>query len=185
MNDDNTGKFQGQYRIASARLAGYDYGANGMYFITICTKERQHFFGEINTNADQQCALTPTIIGQRAIDGWLTIPQYAPFARLDAFQVMPNHLHGIVWICKSDYTDTDWQPNRFGVQRQNLPAIVQGFKAGVTAFARKNDIEFGWLSRYYDRIIRNDDELNRIRHYIENNPANWHQDHNNPDGMFM
>lgn len=122
-------------------------------------------------------------MGQVAVDCWADIPTFFPFVRLDAMQVMPNHLHGILWIDKPNYTD--WQANRFGPQRDNLAAVIRGFKAGVTRQARVGGFDFDWQPRYHDRIVRNDDELNRIRQYIENNPANWHHDHNNPDGLYM
>jgi putative transposase len=67
MNDD---KFQGRYHIDSARLADYDYGSNGMYFITICTKNRESYFGEIIADDENHCELMTTPIGQRVIDGW-------------------------------------------------------------------------------------------------------------------
>jgi putative transposase len=62
---------------------------------------------------------------------------------------------------------------------------MRGFKSGVTMYALNNQIEFSWQPRYYDRVIRNDDELRRIRKYIENNPMNWHQDRNNVENLFM
>ena len=121
--------------------------------------------------------MRPGIIGQVVIDYWQAIPTRFPFVRLDAFQLMPNHLHGIIWIDKPDYTD--WQPNQFGPQRDNLAAVIRGFKAGVSGYARAHRIDFGWQARYHDRIIRSDDELNRIRTYIETNPANWQTDEEN------
>lgn len=176
--------FQQKFRIDSARLAGYDYGANGIYFVTICTQDRMHFFGDIQTDTQTQGAtLIPTLIGLHTLTCWQSITERFPFVELDAFQLMPNHLHGILWICKTDYHA--WQPNRFGPQYNNLPAIIRGFKAGVTAYARQNNLEFGWQARYYDRIVRNHDELNRIRTYIANNPAQWQQDRDNPENLYM
>ncbi|WP_370698886.1 DUF2851 family protein [Fibrella musci] len=105
------------------------------------------------------------------IDGWLAIPQFSPFVELDAFQLMPNHLHGILRFKKIEQGVE--QPNRFGPQRQNLASVIRGFKAGVTDFATRNKMEFGWQARYHDRVIRNDDELQRIRTYIAANPTNW------------
>ncbi len=83
----------------------------------------------------------------------------------------------------TDYDDC--KPNVFGPEHQNLAAVMRGFKAGVTAFANANQISFGWQARYHDRIIRDDDELNRIRQYVENNPQKWHQDRDNPAGLYM
>lgn len=175
-------KFQNKYRIASARLASYDYGANGAYFITVCTKNREAYFGDI-VIINGEPVIQPTTIGQRVIDGWLSIPTFSPFVELDAFQLMPNHLHGILFINKPEYNN--WQPNTFGPQSQNLASTLRGFKSGVKAFATTNDIPFDWQTRYYDRVIRNDNELNRIRQYIENNPAQWAQDSENPEGLYM
>ncbi|QHV95154.1 transposase [Spirosoma endbachense] len=175
-------KFQNKYRIEPARLEDYDYGANGAYFITICSKNKICYFGDIVRDNDRPI-IQPTIIGQRAIDGWLSIPEFYPFVQLDAFQLMPNHLHGILFINKPDYND--WRPNAFGPQSNNIPSIIRGFKSGVTAYATIHQIPFCWQPRYHDRVIRNDNELSRIRQYIENNPAQWAQDYENKEGLYM
>ena len=175
-------KFQGKYRIDSARLIDYDYGSNGAYFITICTQSKEHFFGDI-VLIDDTPLLQPTVIGQRTIDGWLSIPDFSPFVQLDAFQLMPNHLHGILFINKSAYND--WQPNAFGPQRQNLASVLRGFKSGIKSYATINQIPFCWQARYYDRVIRNENELNRIRQYIADNPAKWAQHSANNEGLYM
>lgn len=174
--------YQNKYRIESARLAGYDYGSNGMYFVTICTRNKYLYFGHIESNPATLC---PSPIGQIAIDCWHSIPNYFPFIELDTFQVMPNHLHGILAIRKPETEPIQWQPNQFGPQQQNLAAAIRGFKAGVTKYAKLNQIEFGWQARYYDRVVRNQDELNRIRIYIENNPAKWVVERNNPANLYM
>ena len=69
--------------------------------------------------------------------------------------------------------------NKFGPQRKNLSSIIRGFKSAITTYARKNDIEFAWQSNYHDHIIRNEDELHRIREYIINNPQKWAIDKQN------
>ncbi|WP_077920891.1 transposase [Spirosoma sp. 209] len=175
--------FGGRHRIESTRLASYDYGSNGMYFITVCTRDRACCLGEVSVNPVGECVVESTLLGQRVIEGWLAITHYHPYVFLDAFQLMPNHVHGVLWICKPDYTD--WQPNRFGPQRQNLASIVRGFKSGVKTFATRNKIPFDWQPRYYDRVIRNTDELDRIRHYIEANPSTWHLDRDNLENLYM
>ncbi|KAB7726102.1 hypothetical protein F5984_24790 [Rudanella paleaurantiibacter] len=178
----NETHFRGQYRIDPARLAEYDYGSNGMYFVTICTRDRQPYFGSIVEKGDGY-ALQPTPIGQRAIDCWLAIPDHFPFVLLDEFQVMPNHVHGLLCIKKPDYDG--WQPNAFGPQRQNLASIIRGYKVGVTTFAVQQQIEFGWQTRYHDRVVRNADELLRIQKYIRENPAHWATDQDNVAGLYM
>jgi len=175
-------KFGGQYRIDSVRLAEYDYGSSGMYFVTVCTQNKQCCLGDV-IYTDNRWTILPSVIGQRVIEGWLQITTFHSYVHLDAFQLMPNHIHGILIIDKPAYTD--WQPNRFGPQRQNLASIMRGFKSGVKSFATANQIDFTWQSRYYERVIRSDDELKRIRHYIDANPSNWYRDRDNAENLFM
>jgi REP element-mobilizing transposase RayT len=88
-------KYRGKYRIPSSRLKNYDYGKNGAYFVTIVTKNRQNFFGEI-----QNGKMVLSEMGKMAKKYWYEIPRHFPFVRLDAFVVMPNHIHGILWIVR-------------------------------------------------------------------------------------
>lgn len=175
--------FAGKYRIPSARLPEYDYGSNGLYFITICTQNREHFLGQIDP---ETALLAPTPIGQVAIDCWAAIPTYFPFVELDAFQLMPDHLHGVLQVCKPLTDQTDYQPNQFGPQSGNLASIIRGYKSAITQHARINKIPFGWQPRFYDRVVRNANELDRIRQYIENNPTQWVIDNQqNAMGLYM
>ncbi len=165
----DSGKYQETYRIASARLPGWDYGSNAAYFITICTQNRIQAFGEI---ANGQMNLTD--VGQSAQNCWNAIPEHFPFVILDEFVVMPNHVHGIVVIDQQEPRPSDI--NRFGPQSKNLASIVRGYKIGVTKFARQHQIPFDWQPRYHDHVIRNAQELARIRKYIKENPQNWAAD---------
>lgn len=88
-------KFRNKYRISSARLRNWDYGSNAIYFVTICTQNREHYFGEI---ADGQMNLSET--GKMANRFWFEIPNHFPFVQLGEFVVMPNHVHGIIIIDK-------------------------------------------------------------------------------------
>ena len=90
-------KFKGKYRIPSARWAAWDYSSNAAFFVTICVAHRLHDFGEIVGGV-----LHLTSLGQAAQDCWEEIPNHFPFVVLDAFVVMPNHVHGIVVIEKPD-----------------------------------------------------------------------------------
>ena len=65
---------------------------------------------------------------------------------------------------------------RFGPQSENLGSVIRGIKSAVTRFARENGIPFAWQSRYHDRIVRGQNEMNRIAEYIEQNPAKWETD---------
>ena len=88
-----TKKYKDKYRINSTRLKNWDYGGNALYFITICTKNREHFFGEITKGK-----MKLSEIGEIAKKCWLEIPEHFPFVKLDEFVVMPNHVHGIILL---------------------------------------------------------------------------------------
>jgi REP element-mobilizing transposase RayT len=96
-------KFQDKYRIPSARLPHWDYGSNGSYFITICTANRFHYFGEIVKNVVETrliASLRASESGKLAHQFWLEIPNHFPYVELGHFVVMPNHVHGILTIKK-------------------------------------------------------------------------------------
>ena len=200
--------YNNKYRIESARLDGFDYGSNGAYHITICTKDRLHHFGEIvetdinpsmRQNAlpsergvplsegvppkmdrnpldktDRNPSLQCTPIAEIAAEHWLRIPQFFPFVSLDSFVIMPNHIHGILFINKVE--TEEWKQNKFGSQSQNIPSIIRGFKSSVKRYANAEKIPFEWQERYHDRIIRDNKELENTRLYIFNNPQNWIND---------
>lgn len=166
-------KFNGKYRIPSNRLNGFDYASNGMYFVKFCTKNRIHYFGEINEQIDkpQNPSIDFTEIGKIANQYWQAIPEHFPFVELDEYTIMPDHIHGILIFNNPE--KTTWEPNKFGPQSKNLGSVLRGFKSTVKRYANINNIKFCWQSNYHDRIIRNYDELERIRKYIRMNPTNW------------
>ncbi len=188
-------KYKSAYRIPSARLVNWDYGSHGLYFITICTKEKEHYFGEIYSPPETQlqpgtpsetqsiASLRKTVIGEIAFKYWKQIPDYHPFVELDEFIVMPNHVHAIIFINKPEFEQ--WQENKFGPQSGNLASIIRGYKAAVKKYATINQVDFSWQNRYFDRVIRSEKELQNIRNYIYNNPSNWEGEKNNPENLFM
>ena len=192
-------KYKNKYRIASARLTGWDYRSNGLYYITICTLNRTHYFGEIvgldvetqniaslnvNESKTQNIAsLQKTPIAEIAEINWLDIPKHFPFVELDEFVLMPNHIHGILYFNNPD--KIDWKPNKFGVQSQNLGSVIRGFKASVKTYATINNIEFGWQPRYYDHIIRNEREYLNISNYIFDNPMQGLLNGDNEDNLYI
>ncbi len=184
-------KFQGKYRIASVRASWHDYRC-GAYFVTVCTKDREHYFGEIKNDGNGNAEMKLSPIGEMADECWRAIPQHFPNVQIPLWVVMPDHIHGIVII--DDFVETqniaslhdnetdqtqnfaslhDNESNKFGPQSKNLASVIRGFKIGVSKFARQNNIPFSWQSRYYDRIIRDSAEMNHIAEYIENNVAEW------------
>lgn len=172
-------------RRNSLRLKAYDYSQPGDYFITICTKGRQCLFGEIEHGAIQ---LSP--IGRLVNDCWSEIPEHFPRVELDAFQIMPNHLHGILKIIRSTETaqvlhqQPDTGLNQFQhVAPNSLSSIIRSFKAAVTRKVHQKKLFAGmspWHRNFYDHIIRNDVDHFFIARYIHLNPLCWYFDCENP-----
>jgi len=186
-------KFKNKYAIKSSRLEGYDYSQNGLYFVTICTKDREELFGEI---VNEKIILND--VGKVVQEEWLKTPIIRKDVFLDAWVIMPNHLHGIIEInnkpdmlsegrdalqCVST-GETEYK-NKFGPQVNNLASIIRGFKGVVTKRSHMCDFYFHWQSKFYDHIIRNDESLNKIREYIITNPERWERDRNNVEDVFM
>jgi len=127
-------------------------------------------------------------IGKIANDCWKDIPIHFPFVTLDAYVVMPNHVHGIIIIDKPEKSSvvvetqnlaslpSEPTQNKFGPQSKNLGSIIRGFKIGVTKNARLINPDFTWQARYFDHIIRNEKSWQNISGYIFNNPAKWQND---------
>jgi REP element-mobilizing transposase RayT len=164
--------FRNRYRVPSARAEWWDYADNGAYFITICTRNQGRYFGDI---ADGKMQLSEVgLIAQRE---WERTLELRPDMNLTLgeFCIMPNHIHGIVIIGTNQY-NTEPTGNKFASQSKNLASIVRGYKIGVTTTARKNNVDFAWQPRFHDRIIRDDDEYQRIANYIRDNPQNWEAD---------
>jgi putative transposase len=196
------GKQDLQKRRRSIRLKCYDYAGPGAYFVTICATDRKCSFGEILSDAMRSNACGDIVTGC-----WNEIPIHFPNVRLDAFVLMPNHVHGILIIQHDDTPDrrgttcrapthantTYSTPTidqkgstsqRFSAPTpQSLPTIVRSFKAAVTKRVReltgKTELEV-WQRNYYEHVIHNEDSLSEIRRYIEENPLRWALDRENP-----
>ncbi|HBE40971.1 MAG TPA: hypothetical protein DDW27_07165 [Bacteroidales bacterium] len=145
--------FRNKYHIGSKRYPGYDYSKPGKYFITICTKDRLHYFGEIENGK-----MILSEIGICLRDEWLKIPEIRPDMNIiiDEYVIMPDHFHAIIIIGENQYN------NKYirNLHRRNA-------MHGVST------ITFVWQPRFYDRIIRSGSELSRIRRYIIDNPGKY------------
>ncbi len=178
-------RFKGRYRTTTTRLPQYDYGKAGFYFVTICTHNRLPYFGDVvNTDPDLSA------IGHIAYDCWLAIPQHHTHVVLDAFVIMPNHVHGLIQIVDSvPAADPAGNSlgNRFGpLQKGGLSAIVQSYKAAVTRVCRQQGHDhFKWQARYYEHVVRQDGSLDRIRQYILDNPRKWAENRHNSPNQWM
>ncbi len=178
--------FKNKYRIGSARLKNWDYSNIGYYFVTICTKDRKYFFGDVK-NSEMQLF----VIGEMAEKFWMEIPKHFKNVKLDRHIVMPNHIHGIINIFKKCGRN-EAMPNRrneamprfyrkISPKPKSLSVIIGSFKSVVTKFVNDEypSFHFQWQSRFYDHIVRDEESLNRIRNYIDLNPEKWERDRNN------
>jgi putative transposase len=149
----------------SIRLQGYDYTTAGAYFITICTHHRECLFGDIVSETMEFNAL-----GNIARSHWQKLSQHHANIIVDEFIVMPDHLHGII-ILESSIDHP-----------KPISEIIRGFKTFSAKAINKARGLRGipvWQRNYYDRIIRDELELNRVKQYIINNPRKWDVDKNN------
>ncbi|MHB0989453.1 MAG: transposase [Bellilinea sp.] len=156
----------------SIRLLGYDYSQPGAYFVTMITHGRQPLFGAlINGNV----SLSP--LGNLAASLWRGLHDRFPKVDLDEFVVMPDHIHGIVVINEEATRQKEGVPHSLtlsGAPDLSLGVIVGSYKSTVSrlyhVMRRTKKIQI-WQRNYYERIIRNDNELNHIRLYIRENPV--------------
>lgn len=187
------------YHRRSVRLKGYAYAKEGLYFITICTKDREHFFGEIKTVGTSKVIFLSEI-GQFANECWLNIPNHFPNAVLHEHIVMPNHILGIIELAdhanavasqattvphstdvlkgKRAVVSLSRHQNKFSKPvAGSLSVIVQQFKSSLTQWCNKNGHEyFQWQGRFRDHITRNEQSYQNISVYIIGNPSKWHED---------
>ena len=135
-------KYKNKYRSDTTRLKNHDYGSDDWYFVTICTKNRERYFGEIIQRVGTQnfASLHPTPIGKIAHQYWLEIPNHFPFVILGEFIIMPDHVHGLIYFNKPEYPYRIQRPNEFGPQSQNLASVIRGYKAALKKYANINNI---------------------------------------------
>lgn len=174
----------------SIRLRKYDYSNNGWYFVTICTKDRQEYFGNIISDE-----MNLNEYGGIIKKCWLGISDYFNNIELDQFIIMPNHIHGIVVIVGAGFSrpinplhpilgqiigyfkyQSTKYINNFIIKGSEDPINIGSDDPTPT---NKTNIKQIFQRSFYDHIIRNEYSLNRIRHYIKDNPINWGEDRNN------
>lgn len=189
-------KYKNKYSVSSIRLQNWDYASNAAYFVTICTHDRINYFGEI-TGGEMDLSN----VGVLADVLWWEIVHHTRYVELDAFVVMPNHVHGIIILNKpmdisssnrdgdngrtvacNDSTiittanDFNKQMSVISPKPESLPTIIRSYKSAVTYHCNRLGFSFKWQPKYYDHIIRDGVAFERIRNYILNNPANWKDD---------
>jgi len=166
-------KFQNKYRIPSARAAWWDYSADGCYFITICTADRECLFGHIMDDVVQLSSIGD-IVNEELKQSFDIRNELC----CDAYVIMPNHLHILLWI-KRDETNEQEGIVRGGHLPQSISSFVAGFKSAVTKRVKQCDHSLGssiWQSRFHDHVVRNEATYQRVFNYIHENPAKWIDD---------
>lgn len=193
-------KFKNTYRTDSIRLKGYDYSAEGVYFITIVTKYRAHHFGSV---IESEMKLSAA--GQMVANEWHKTATIRDRVVLGEWVVMPNHFHALIGLkpkidTDSSHASPEIMPgskesldrcdlsirekafnlnykNSFGPQRDNIASIIRGFKGACTRQIRNSvTSDFSWHTGYYDHIVLNQEALDRIEKYIYENPLKWNKD---------
>jgi len=177
-------KFKNKYRIESARAEWWDYSGNGAYFLTINTAYRAHLFGRVQNK--EMYLSEAGIIVQKEWDKSFEIRKEL---FCDAFVIMPDHLHCIVWIGKPVDSAVETHGRASPLQNQQNhgaayrpPKSISSFIAGFKSSATKKINEYRktpglpvWQTRFHDHIIRDIDEYYRIKQYILDNPENWNK----------
>ena len=172
------------HRRRSIRLKGYDYTTAGAYFVTLVTKDRVCWFGDV-VNGE----MIWNKYGKICADAWLWLARQYDYVELIEWVIMPNHLHGIIVIIDGvDATGRGGSRTApttitMGTKRKPLGRLIGAFKTVSTKRInemRRTPGEPIWQRNYYEHIIRNKNELNRIRQYIMENPLRWELDRENP-----
>jgi REP element-mobilizing transposase RayT len=188
----------------SIRLRNYNYSLAGAYFMTVCVQGKTSLFGEVT---DGKMQLNDA--GREVQDVWDSIPKYYPGIDIDIFQIMPNHIHGILIIvgagpraCPDAALSPIVQP-RGGAESTgqpqgvaptlSLPDVMHRFKTLTTRLYVNGVKQSGWTPfrgrlwqrNYYEHVIRNEESLNHIRQYIADNPTHWSLDRENPKAMVL
>ncbi len=166
----------------SIRLQDYDYSQPGVYFVTVCTKDRKCLFGTI-----QNGEMKLNNMGDTIMDAWINLPRRFSNIEMDYFVIMPNHIHGIIRIVGAGLPRPA-QPNASsGAETAPLPYATLGQMIAFFKYASTKQINAlrqmpgrsMWQRNYYEHIIRSESKLNQIRQYILGNPTQWDQDENN------
>jgi putative transposase len=173
----------------SIRVPGYDY-RQGLFFVTICTYQRQRLFGEVVANK-----MVLSALGEIVADEWRKTAVIRANVSLDRFVVMPNHFHAVIELNADDevganrwFAQVQADKRSISLQKDSLGAVMAQFKSVVVKRYRQRFADESgpvWQRGYYERIIRNERELNAIRQYIENNVSRWAEDRDNLDALVV
>lgn len=162
----------------SIRLPKYNYAQPGAYFVTIVTHHRKCFFGSLRNDE-----VFLSDIGRIVEGAWREIPTHFPHVTVDEYVIKPNHIHGIVNMLQADVGAPYMAPLRSNHSQESasptLGIIIGTFKAAVTRQVHKLDRFWGvkiWHRNYYEHVIRDERDYERIIDYMAVNPENWEKD---------
>jgi REP element-mobilizing transposase RayT len=172
----------------SIRLSEYDYAHAGAYFVTLCASERRCLFGKV---INDQVILSQ--YGEMVKECWEWLETHFDSVHLDAYVVMPNHIHGVILLsgfqtCRggSRAAPQTGEPEqaKSHVKPKPLGSLIGAFK--TISAKRVNELRNSpgqplWQRGFYEHVIRREESLNRIREYILTNPLRWTLDQENPD----
>ena len=148
------------------RLQDYDYSREGYYFVTVCVQDKQRIFGEIHHG---EMALNK--YGNIINDAWRWLGDQYDYVALDECVIMPDHIHGIICIYNARRGGSRTAPTI-----KPLGRLIGAFKTVSTKHINQMRNTPGmqlWQRSFYDHIIRSEEDLNRVREYIANNPLQW------------
>jgi REP element-mobilizing transposase RayT len=174
---------QEEHQRRSIRIKGYDYATPGAYFVTIVTQDRRCLFGKV-IGGEMVC----NALGLIVMNEWFKTAELRPYVKLneDEFVMMPNHVHGIIWLIDDDHVGARRRraptEERYGKPvAGSIPTIVCAFKSAVSYRARRelNSTKI-WQRNYYEHILRNRVDLENTANYISANPSMWEDDDKNP-----
>ena len=163
----------------SIRWEGFDYSSSGLYFVTICTHNREPFLSRIEHG---QSIHTPQ--GEIVQSAWLAIPERFPVIEFGPFVVMHNHVHGILANAGGASAAQDEKKEGGASSAPTLGAILRAFKSLSAIAINKRWVKSGkavWQRNYYEHVIRDGREMGIIRRYILENPVRWDFDPENPN----
>lgn len=152
------------------RLRAQDYSEPGYYFLTICIRDWSHRLGSV-VNGEFQ----PTGAGEMVAKVWKQAPLRFPGAQLDVHCAMPNHFHRIVGI-GTGHSDEPPFPTVIAIMDWFKSVTTVEYIRGVKQAGWPAFVKHLWLEGHYDRVMRNEEELLRVREYVVNNPITWQKD---------
>ena len=186
-------RFTDRYKIKSSRFQNWNYSNPGYYFITICTYNKNNFFGKI---IDEKMELSK--MGEISKNCLINISKHFNNVFIDEYVIMPNHIHILIKLIKSNNYCRDvacnvsTNTNTYEISTDNLtkskyfsnispkpnsiPTIIRSFKSAVTCHINPKIVFFGWQTRFYDHIVKDQKEYFKIKKYIQSNIKNWNKD---------